>query len=34
MSYTCFDVELSDHIAHIRLKRPEAFNSMVPAFWS
>ncbi|NRA07532.1 MAG: crotonase/enoyl-CoA hydratase family protein [Myxococcales bacterium] len=34
MSYTCFDVDLSDQIAHIQFKRPEAFNSMVPEFWS
>ncbi|MGE4649500.1 MAG: crotonase/enoyl-CoA hydratase family protein [Myxococcota bacterium] len=33
MSYTCFDVDLNDQIAHIKLKRPEAFNSMVPEFW-
>jgi len=34
MSYTCFDVDLSDQVAHIQFKRPEAFNSMVPEFWS
>ncbi len=34
MSYTCFDVDLNDQIAHIQFKRPEAFNSMVPEFWS
>ena len=33
MSYTCFDVSLSDQIAHIQLSRPEAYNSMVPEFW-
>ena len=33
MSYTCFDVSLEDKIAHIRLSRPEAYNSMVPEFW-
>jgi enoyl-CoA hydratase len=33
VSYTCFDVSLSDQIAHIRLSRPEAYNSMVPEFW-
>lgn len=34
MPYTCFDVDLSDQIAHIQFKRPEAFNSMLPEFWS
>ncbi len=34
MSPTCFDVSIDDHIAHIRLNRPEAFNSMIRAFWS
>ncbi|GIU67767.1 crotonase/enoyl-CoA hydratase family protein [Candidatus Phycosocius spiralis] len=31
---TCFDVTITDHIAHIVLKRPEAFNSMTRAFWN
>jgi enoyl-CoA hydratase len=34
VSYTCFDVSLKDKIAHIVLKRPEAYNSMIPEFWS
>ena len=34
MSYTCFDVSLENKIAHVRLKRPEAYNSMIPEFWS
>ena len=29
----CFDLELKDHVAHSRLNRPQAFNSMTPAFW-
>ena len=33
MSYTCFDVSLEDKIAHIVLKRPEAYNTMIPEFW-
>jgi enoyl-CoA hydratase len=33
VSYTCFDVSLREKIAHVSLKRPEAFNSMVPEFW-
>jgi enoyl-CoA hydratase len=34
VSYTCFDVSLADKIAHLVLKRPEAYNSMIPEFWS
>ena len=33
MDYQCFAVEVSDGIAEVRLNRPEAFNSMIPAFW-
>src|SRR5687768_18173295 len=32
--WTCFDVSIQDHVAHLRLKRPEAMNSMVRAFWN
>jgi enoyl-CoA hydratase len=32
--WTCFDVTIQDHVAHIQLKRPEAMNSMVRAFWN
>jgi len=32
-TYECFDVEIAAGVAHIRLKRPEAMNSMVRAFW-
>jgi enoyl-CoA hydratase len=32
--WTCFDVSIQDHVAHIQLKRPEAMNSMVRAFWN
>ncbi len=32
-AYECFDVSIDAGVAHIRLKRPEAFNSMVRAFW-
>ena len=31
---TCFDVTIQDKIAHIQLKRPEAFNSMTRDFWN
>lgn len=28
-----FDVDLSGHVAHLRMNRPKAFNSMNPDFW-
>ncbi|WP_419915262.1 crotonase/enoyl-CoA hydratase family protein [Candidatus Poriferisodalis sp.] len=31
--YTCFDVEVRDHVAHLVLKRPEKANSMILEFW-
>lgn len=33
MVYTCFDVELKNSIAHLRLNRPQKRNSMIPEFW-
>lgn len=33
MSYQCFDVTMSDQIAHIVMNRPEKRNSMIPAYW-
>jgi len=33
MTYECFDVSITDNIAHIVLNRPEKRNSMNPAFW-
>lgn len=33
MTYACFTVETADHIAHIRMNRPEKANSMIPEFW-
>jgi enoyl-CoA hydratase len=33
MTYECFDVAIEGGVAHIQLKRPEAMNSMVRAFW-
>ena len=33
-TYSCFNVEIRDKIAHIQLKRPDAFNTMTKAFWS
>lgn len=34
MGYSCFDVEITDKVAHLRLNRPDELNTMVPAFWS
>ncbi len=33
-AYECFDVSIEGGVAHIRLKRPDAMNSMIRAFWS
>ena len=33
MAYRCFDVEITDKVAHVRLSRPDELNSMVPEFW-
>jgi enoyl-CoA hydratase len=33
MTYRCFDVEIADHVAHVRLNRPDELNTMVPEFW-
>ena len=30
MSYECFDLTVTNRIAHIRLNRPEKANSMIP----
>ena len=34
MTYSCFEYELKDHVAHISMCRGDAFNSMNKAFWS
>ena len=31
--YTCFDVEVHDHIVSLVMKRPEKANSMILEFW-
>lgn len=31
---TCFDVEVADGVAHLRMNRPDELNTMVPAFWT
>ena len=33
MAYTCFDVEIADRVAHVRLNRPDQFNAMNRPFW-
>jgi enoyl-CoA hydratase len=33
MAYTCFEIEERGAVAHVQLNRPDARNSMVPAFW-
>jgi enoyl-CoA hydratase len=33
MAYTCFDVEMVGKVAHVRLNRPDALNSMTREFW-
>jgi enoyl-CoA hydratase len=34
LSSSCFDVEVTDKVAHIRLNRPDHLNSMVREFWT
>lgn len=34
MTYECFQVEIADHVAHIRFSRPEKANTMIRAFWN
>jgi enoyl-CoA hydratase len=33
-TYDCFDVEIENKIAHIRLNRGDAFNTMTKSFWN
>src|SRR5688500_14680794 len=33
MTYKCFDVEIVDSVAHVRLSRPDELNTMTPDFW-
>src|SRR5690606_21159080 len=33
MAYRCFDVEIADNVAHLRLNRPEALNTLTREFW-
>jgi len=32
--WTCFDVDVADGVAHVRLNRPQAFNAMNREFWN
>ncbi|MBW2370593.1 MAG: crotonase/enoyl-CoA hydratase family protein [Deltaproteobacteria bacterium] len=34
MSYACFEIEIQDHIAHLRLNRPDEMNMMNLAFFN
>jgi enoyl-CoA hydratase len=33
MSYSCFEIEIKDQIAELRLNRPNELNTMTRAFW-
>jgi enoyl-CoA hydratase len=33
MAYRCFDVDITDRIAHVRLSRPDELNTMTKDFW-
>ena len=33
IALTCFSLNVTDHIAHLVLNRPEALNTMHPTFW-
>ena len=34
MAYRCFDLDIADHVAHLRLSRPDELNTMIPEFWA
>ena len=34
MGWKCFDVEVDDHVAQVRLDRPDEYNSMIREFWN
>ena len=34
MGHTCFDVEITDKVGHIKMNRPEKANSMIAEFWN
>ena len=33
MAYTCFEVEIEGSVAHLRMSRPEALNTLCREFW-
>lgn len=33
MGYRCFDIDVADKVAHVRMSRPDEYNSMVREFW-
>lgn len=33
MGYRCFEVEVTEGVAHVALSRPDELNTMVPEFW-
>ncbi len=33
MPYTCFEVDITDKVAHVRLSRPDELNTMTAEFW-
>ncbi len=33
MGYECFELEVTDRVAHLRMNRPDKANSMIPSFW-
>jgi enoyl-CoA hydratase len=34
VAYTCFEIDVRDKVAHLRLSRPEKLNSMIREFWT
>ena len=34
MTYSCFEYDLRDHVAHVTMCRGDDFNTMTKAFWS
>lgn len=32
--WRCFEVEVVDHVAHVRMSRPDELNSMIREFWN
>lgn len=34
MAYRCFDVDIAEGVAHVRMNRPDELNTMVREFWT